>query len=81
VLGESGTTLVLDMGTPVRITELARHMISRSGRDIEIKFTGLRPGEKLHERLEALNESLSPTTNTHISSTRVNPEWQVPANF
>ena len=56
VLGRHGETLILDMGTPVRIVEVARHMIRRSGRDIEIRFTGLRPGEKLDEVLIAPGE-------------------------
>ena len=42
---------MLDMGEPVRIADLARRLISESGRRIELVFTGLRPGEKLHEVL------------------------------
>ncbi len=53
--GERGSICVLDMGEPVRIAELARHMIQLSGadpdNDIRIVYTGLRPGEKLHESL------------------------------
>lgn len=55
-IGESGQVLVLDMGEPVRILELANTMIRMSGsseRDISIAFTGLRPGEKLYEELIA----------------------------
>jgi len=42
---------LLDMGAPVRIIDVAEQLIAQSGRDIEIEFTGLRPGEKLHEDL------------------------------
>ena len=55
-IGESGQVLVLDMGEPVKIVDLARDMIKLSGRsidDIRIVFTGLRPGEKLFEELLA----------------------------
>ena len=42
---------MLDMGEPVRIDDVARRLIAQSGRDIDIVYTGLRPGEKLHEDL------------------------------
>jgi FlaA1/EpsC-like NDP-sugar epimerase len=55
VLGEGGDVLILDMGEPVRIVDLAKDMIRLSGQnypnDINIVFTGLRPGEKLYEEL------------------------------
>ncbi|HSH81173.1 MAG TPA: polysaccharide biosynthesis protein, partial [Herpetosiphonaceae bacterium] len=55
VLGRGGEVFVLDMGEPTRIADLARDMIELSGlevgRDIEIVFTGARPGEKLFEEL------------------------------
>lgn len=53
-IGEHGDTLILDMGTPVSIVELARTLIRLSGKredQVEIQFTGLRPGEKLIEEL------------------------------
>jgi len=49
--GHGGEALVLDMGMPVRIDDVARHLIELSGEDIEIQYTGLRPGEKMHEDL------------------------------
>ena len=51
VLGNHTQTLILDMGSPVGIADVARYMIERSGREIEIVFTGLRPGEKVDEVL------------------------------
>ncbi len=50
-IGHRGEALVLDMGTPVRIADVASQLIAMEGRRIEIRFTGLRPGEKLHEDL------------------------------
>ena len=67
---ESGKILVLDMGEPVRIADLARQMIRLSGlqpgTDIEIRFTGLRPGEKLHEELLHEAEHAVPTGTSGI---------------
>ncbi len=50
-IGRAGEVLILDMGEPVSILEVAKRMIAMSGGNIEIVFTGLRPGEKLHEDL------------------------------
>ena len=55
-IGRDGEALVLDMGKPVVIAEVARLMAARSNRRIAIEFTGLRPGEKLHEVLLAEGE-------------------------
>jgi FlaA1/EpsC-like NDP-sugar epimerase len=62
--GRGGEILVLDMGEPVRIVDLARDMIKLSGADpdkIAVVFTGLRPGEKLFEELLAVEEETIPT--------------------
>ncbi|GAA1167274.1 nucleoside-diphosphate sugar epimerase/dehydratase [Ornithinimicrobium humiphilum] len=50
-IGRDGQVMVLDMGTPVKIVDVARELIALSGKQIEIQFTGLRPGEKLTEVL------------------------------
>lgn len=67
---KGGEIFVLDMGEPVRIVELAENMVKLSGlkvgEDIEIKFTGLRPGEKLYEELLMSEEGLEQTANKQI---------------
>jgi FlaA1/EpsC-like NDP-sugar epimerase len=50
-IGKSGEVLVLDMGTPVRIADVAKRLAAQAPRPIGITYTGLRPGEKLHEVL------------------------------
>jgi FlaA1/EpsC-like NDP-sugar epimerase len=69
-LGQGGEVFVLDMGDPVKIVDLARDLIKLSGLqpdvDIEIKFTGLRPGEKLFEELLTAEEGTSATTHKKI---------------
>jgi len=70
-IGQGGEILLLDMGEPVRIVDLAADMIRLSGmevgRDIEIKFTGLRPGEKLFEELHVRGENHLPTRHPKIT--------------
>ncbi|MGV1003857.1 MAG: polysaccharide biosynthesis protein [Candidatus Nanopelagicales bacterium] len=57
-LADDGQVLILDMGEEVRIAEVAQRLIERSGRPgVEIKYTGLRPGEKLHEELLGEHEA------------------------
>ncbi|MCA0347388.1 MAG: polysaccharide biosynthesis protein [Actinobacteria bacterium] len=55
-IGRQGEVLILDMGEPVKILEVAQRMIAQSGKHVEIVFTGLRHGEKLHEELVADGE-------------------------
>ena len=69
-LGKGGETFVLDMGEPVKIVDLATDLIKLSGlevgRDIEIKFTGLRPGEKMYEELFVDGEEFDRTSHEKI---------------
>ena len=69
-LAEQGGLYLLNMGEPVRIIDLAVKMVKlcglRVGHDIPIVYTGLRPGERLHETLVAADEELLPTTNSRI---------------
>jgi FlaA1/EpsC-like NDP-sugar epimerase len=69
-IGNGGEILVLDMGDPVRIVDLAEELIRLSGltpyEDIDIVFTGLRPGEKLFEELLIEGEGVLPTSHEKI---------------
>ena len=75
-IGKGGEVFILDMGQPVLILELARELIHRNGlvpgQDILIRFSGVRPGEKLHEELARDDEQTRPTVHSKI---RV---WQLP---
>ncbi|MCE7979625.1 MAG: polysaccharide biosynthesis protein [Caldilinea sp. CFX5] len=70
VVGHGGEVLMLDMGDPVRIVDLAKDLIELTGlqvgKDIEIEFSGLRPGEKLYEEMFTPNESYGPTQHKKI---------------
>lgn len=69
-IGRTGEVLILDMGEPVSILEVAKRMIAMSGKSVEIVFTGLRPGEKLHEELVGQREKLERPFHSKISHTR-----------
>ncbi len=56
VVGRGGEVLILDMGEPIRIADVAQRLIRHSGRHIEIVYTGLSDGEKLHEDLLSIGE-------------------------
>jgi FlaA1/EpsC-like NDP-sugar epimerase len=73
ILGRNGETLILDMGQPVSIDAIAKHMIEVSGRKIELKYTGLRDGEKLHESLVSPSERIEIREHPFIMHTRVEP--------
>jgi len=76
-MGKGGEIFVLDMGEPVRIIDLAREMITLSGfkpgEDIEIVFTGTRPGEKLFEELATTEENVTKTRHPKIFIGRLAP--------
>ena len=73
-MGRGGEIFVLDMGEPVRIVQLAEELIRLSGltpyKDIDLVFTGLRPGEKLHEELLLNEEGVMPTSHKKICVAR-----------
>lgn len=84
-MGQGGEIFVFDMGKSVKIIDLAKKMIQLSGlelgKDIEIKVTGLRPGEKLYEELLASEENTIPTHNPQIliAKTKENSDQQIKA--
>ena len=69
-MGEGGEIFLLDMGTPIKIIDMARDLIRLSGfepdDDIKIEFVGLRPGEKLYEELITEGEGIIPTPHEKI---------------
>lgn len=82
VMGNGGDIFVFDMGKPVKIIDLARKMIRLAGytpgKDMEIKFTGLRPGEKMYEELFKESEELLATHHPLIMKARkttISSEW------
>jgi FlaA1/EpsC-like NDP-sugar epimerase len=78
-MAEYGETFVLDMGEPVRIVDLVNRYAEHLGiPDVQIRFTGLRPGEKLHETLFGGNEERLPTVNPSVWATR---PARLPADF
>ena len=73
-IGKPGDVLVLDMGEPVRIVDLARQLIQLAGlrrSDIAIEFSGLRPGEKLYEELLADDDTTLPTVHARLRIARL----------
>lgn len=74
-LGRGNEIFVFEMGQPVKIADLARRMIElaglKVGEDIEIEYTGLRPGEKLYEEVLSTKENTLPTTNEKIHIAKV----------
>ena len=69
-MGQGGEIFILDMGQPIKIVDLARRLITLAGRkpdeDIQVVFTGLRPGERLHEELYSEEEPILPTQHQKI---------------
>jgi FlaA1/EpsC-like NDP-sugar epimerase len=81
--GTGGEIFVLDMGQSVKIIDVARQMIElsglRVGTDIDIKFIGLQPGEKLYEEVQHLSEELKPTRHSRVMRfvAARNPEFDI----
>lgn len=78
-IGRAGEVLILDMGEPVKILDIAKRMIAISGKDIEIVYTGLREGEKLHEELVGMKENLERPFHDQISHATV--DYLAPENM
>ena len=78
-LGEGGEIFILEMGTPVKISQMAHDLIRLSGkepgRDIEITYTGLRQGEKLYEELISEGEGIVPTIHEKILVLKTANQW------
>jgi dTDP-glucose 4,6-dehydratase len=72
-IGRPGEVLILDMGHRVKILEVAQRMIAMSGRQVDITFTGLREGEKLHEDLIGVSERDERPFHPQITHTAVPP--------
>ena len=75
-LGAGGQIFVLEMGRPVRILDVAKTIIQLSGRseeEIEIRFTGLRSGEKLHEEVFTSDELTDRTTHPSVRVAKARP--------
>jgi FlaA1/EpsC-like NDP-sugar epimerase len=75
-IGRGGEIFVLDMGEPVRIADLARdliHLMGKNEREVDIVYTGLRPGEKLFEELLFDTEATIPTEHQRLRIARVRP--------
>ena len=70
-IGQPADVMILDMGEPVRILDVAKRMISMSGREIDIVYTGLRAGEKLHEDLVGTEEHTTRSSHPKISQTHI----------
>jgi FlaA1/EpsC-like NDP-sugar epimerase len=73
VSGKGGEIFVLDMGEPIKIRYLAEQMIRLSGKNIDIIYTGLRPGEKLFEELFHTDERLAQTEHTKLYQATARP--------
>jgi FlaA1/EpsC-like NDP-sugar epimerase len=72
-IGEDGEVMILDMGQPVKIVDMAQQLIAMSGKSIEIVYTGLREGEKLHEELFGAAESDERSKHPLVSHAHVEP--------
>ncbi len=74
-MGKGGEVFILDMGEPVRIIDIARDLIRLSGKEVDIIFTGLRPGEKLYEELIQEGEKVLRTEHEKILVLKNDNSW------
>jgi FlaA1/EpsC-like NDP-sugar epimerase len=72
-IGEDGEVMILDMGEPVKIVDMAEQLVAMSGKSVEIVYTGLRSGEKLHEELFGATESDKRSKHPLVSHAHVEP--------
>jgi FlaA1/EpsC-like NDP-sugar epimerase len=81
-MGKGGEVFLLDMGEPLKVLDVARQLIRlaglREGEDVDIVFTGLRPGEKLHEELHSKDEHARMTRRDRILTWDLAPEDEAP---
>jgi FlaA1/EpsC-like NDP-sugar epimerase len=81
-MGQGGEVFVLDMGEPVKIVELAEELISIHGmkpyRDIDIEFTGIRPGEKIFEELLTAEEGTMASKHEKVFTARNSVKYSLP---
>ena len=84
-MGEGGEIFILEMGTPVKIADMARDMIRLSGKvpdqDVQIVYTGMRPGEKLYEELITQGEGIVATAHEKILVLKRDDRGQAPAEL
>jgi FlaA1/EpsC-like NDP-sugar epimerase len=81
ILGKGGEVMILDMGEPIHITRMAEELIKLHGlvpgQDIEIKFTGVRPGEKIFEEILTAEEGTTKTTHERIYMAKVSQRYRL----
>jgi FlaA1/EpsC-like NDP-sugar epimerase len=84
-MGRGGEVFILDMGEPVKIVDLAKNLIRLSGKelgvDAEIVYTGLRPGEKLHEELVIEGEDVTRTSHPKVLKMIGDADTQLPGDW
>jgi FlaA1/EpsC-like NDP-sugar epimerase len=80
-IGRDGEVLILDMGEPVKIADVAQRMVDADERDIDIVFTGLREGEKMHEVLLSENEAGQPGPHPLITHVAVGDVLELGGDF
>jgi len=70
-LADSNSIFWLDVGAPIRVLDLAQRLVSSAPRDVGVQLVGLRPGERLHERMFSGSDEISPTAYAHVWRARM----------